>query len=188
MKRFFLTAMVLGLAFGALIAQENARFTVEVSTDSILFGNFFKVTFTLENAKGDRFEAPDFSEFRVVSGPSMSSSYSIINGEVTQSIAYSYYLEPIDLGNYYIQPASIQAGEQVLETMPLEVMVVPNPDGVKQNAEPYGLEFNRGNFFNFDTDSFFEEFNKMSPFLQQPPPMNVEPATPKRKKRKTTRL
>ncbi len=187
MKRFFLTAMVLSLAFGALIAQENARFTVEVSTDSILFGNYFKVTFTLENAKGAQFEAPDFSEFRIVNGPSTSSSYSIINGEVSQSVSYSYYLEPIDLGNYYIQPASIQAGDHVLETMPLEVMVVPNPDGVKQNTEPFGMDFNRGNFFNFDSDSFFEEFNKMSPFLQ-PPLEEQAPSTPQRKKRKTTKL
>ncbi|GJM33098.1 MAG: hypothetical protein DHS20C18_20990 [Saprospiraceae bacterium] len=179
--------MIFGLAFGALIAQEkNARFTVEVSTDSILFGNYFKVIFSLENANGENFEAPDLSEFRVVSGPNVSSSYSIVNGDVSQRIAYTYYLEPLDLGNYYIQPASIKAGDQIMETFPLEVMVVPNPDGIKQGADKFGMDKNKHPFFDMDENSFFEEFNRISPFMEPQAP--TEPPVKKRKKRKTTKL
>lgn len=133
-KIYFGLLFLIGTAMN-LQAQEGARFTVEVSTDSILFGNYFKVTFTLENAQGGDFSAPDFSEFYVVSGPNQASSMSIVNGEVTQSVSYAYYLEPKEIGNYYILPASIDIGDQMLETQPIEVLVVPNPEGIKQRPE-----------------------------------------------------
>ncbi|MCB0629356.1 MAG: BatD family protein [Saprospiraceae bacterium] len=126
--------IMLGLAFN-IQAQDDIRFTVEVSTDSILFGNYFQVTFTLENAKGNDFSAPDFAAFHVVSGPNQASSMSIINGEITQSVSYTYYLEPKDIGNFYILPASVDVGEEILETQPVEIMVVPNPEGIKQSPD-----------------------------------------------------
>ncbi|PHN03117.1 BatD family protein [Flavilitoribacter nigricans] len=135
MKRTLLGLLFLIGITAGLAAQEGARFTVEVSTDSILFGNYFKVTFSLENARGGEFSAPDFSEFRVVSGPNQASSMSIVNGQVTQSISYAYYLEPKDLGNFYILPASVAVGDKVMETQPIEVMVVPNPENIRQSPD-----------------------------------------------------
>lgn len=113
-------------------AQENANFIVEISTDSILFGNYFQVKFTLENAQGDNFVAPEFEGFQLVSGPNLASSFSMINSKVSQSISYTYYLEPKAVGNYFIEPASIEVGDKVFETEPQAVIVVPNPDGRKQ--------------------------------------------------------
>ncbi len=120
----------------AALAQKAPVFKVEISSDSILLGNYFSVCFTLENAPGRDFQPPVFEGFRIVRGPNVSSSTRIVNGEVFQKIAYTFYLEPKDIGNYYIEPASIQAGEQLLETQPRPVLVVPNPDGIIQQAEP----------------------------------------------------
>lgn len=133
MKRTLLLLMGAVCCFFGATAQPEARFSVKVSTDSVLLGNYFQVTFTLENAQGDQFEPPAFDAFEVVSGPNVSSSFSMVNGKVTQSLSYSYYLEPRDIGNYYILPAAIQADGKVLETQPLEILVVPNPDGIKQS-------------------------------------------------------
>ncbi|HQU59953.1 MAG TPA: BatD family protein, partial [Saprospiraceae bacterium] len=94
MKRIaLLVAACFLLAGSPLVAQENARFSVEVSSDSILMGNYFKVVFTLENANGEQFEAPLFQGFDVVSGPSFSSSISVINGQTSQKVSYTYYLQ-----------------------------------------------------------------------------------------------
>ena len=79
-------------------SQEEAKLSVEISRDSILMGNYFEVKFTIENASVDNFEAPTFEGFTVVSGPNQSSSMMISNGVVKQSIAYSYYIEPQDVG------------------------------------------------------------------------------------------
>jgi hypothetical protein len=167
----------------------------QVSTDSILMDNYFEVKFVLENADGQNFEAPDFNEnFKVMSGPNFSTSMSIMNGAVSQSMTITYYLEPKDIGAYYILPASVQAEEKVLETVPLEVVVVPNPKGIKQ-APPRGkmdnLQFNFGDPFDFDFS--FPGLGEMPMFTfpelqqeQQPRPEEQHP--PAKKKRKTTRI
>jgi hypothetical protein len=176
-----LGAYVCGLAFLSTMmtnaqvkAQQTAKLTIEVSTDSILLGNYFQVTFTLENANGDNFEPPTFENFTVVSGPNLSSSFSMANGVMKQSIAYSYYLEPKDIGNYYIEPASIEADGMVLMSEPVEVMVVPNPEGIIQNppSSDKGLKFDFGSPFDsdfFNNNDFFntDPFHRMEELRQQ---------------------
>ena len=157
--------------------QDKAVFSVRLSSDSILLGNYFEVRFTLENAQGDQFEAPDFEEFYVVTGPNVSSNFSMINGTVSQQVTYSYYLEPKETGNYYIQPASIIIDGSVVETEPVEVLVVPNPDGVKQNP----------NSLNNQQDLFFDFRDRMRQTQPVEPKGKKEPAK-KKKKRKTYKI
>lgn len=144
-----------------LMAQDGPKFTMEVSSDSVLMNNYFTVAFSLENAEGTNFLPPTFDEFEVVSGPNTSSSMSIMNGQVSQKVTYTYYLRPREIGNYYIEAASIESEEGVLETLPREVIVLPNPDGIIQQPQP------RSESFNFDMDGF-----NMSPFFG--PDMKME--------------
>ena len=138
----FLFLLVMGMP---ALAQEGPTFKVQVSSDSVLLGNIFIVKFILENAQGEQFEAPEFSEFEIVAGPSYSSNMSIVNGEMNQSVSYIYYLKPRDIGNFFIHPASIATKESVLETDPLEIMVVPNPDGIikepKSESDRFDFRF-----------------------------------------------
>ncbi|MEO1260002.1 MAG: BatD family protein [Bacteroidota bacterium] len=165
----FFSLFFLGITYGQ---EKPVKFTVEVSTDSILMDNYFQVRFTVENADGHNFEAPDFSEnFTVVSGPNYSSSVSTMNGRSTQSMAITYYLQPLDIGAYYIQPASVQANGEIMETNPIEVFVHPNPDGIKQsppmNNGMFHMEFGNpfGNESPFDMEEFFRGFDgNMFPF------------------------
>jgi len=115
-----------------VFAQQESNFRIEVSSDSILLGNYFEVKFILENESGSQFEPPAFNGFTVVGGPNQSSNFSMMNGKVSQSMSYSYYLEPLDIGNYYIDPASINVGDKILETLPQEILVVVNPDEIYQ--------------------------------------------------------
>lgn len=168
-------------------SQEEAKLTVEVSRDSILLGNYFEVKFTIANAAVENFEAPSFEGFTIVSGPNQSSSMMINNGAVTQSIAYSYYVEPQDVGYYSIEPAYVETDKGPLTSIPVEVLVVDNPDGIIQQPQ----RNNRNHFFNqddfFGGDSFFggndffnDFFNKeKNPLLQ-----DTAPAKPKKKKKK----
>lgn len=173
----------------AAAQDKPIKFSVQVSTDSILMGNFFEVKFTLENANGQNFEAPHFNDhFNVVSGPNFSTSMNIVNGNMTQSMTITYYLEPRDIGSYYIQPASVEASGKVLETSPLEVLVVPNPDGIQQNPSRKSDSFrpNWGNPFDFNFDFPFPEFRNVPP----PPPPTLEeaPKEAPKKKKKTVRI
>ena len=195
MKKGFLSLVFATAFLATALAQEKpVKFTVEVSTDSILFGNYFEVKFILENANGNGFEAPDFSQhFKVVSGPNFSSSFSMMNGNMTQSQTITYYLEPKEIGAYYILPASVDTGDKVLETAPLEVLVVPNPDGIQQTPSsqrrPFGFDWG-GDPFNFDFDFSSPKIPKWRESdqpeeLPAPPQPEREPA---KKKRKTIRI
>ncbi|MFK7936001.1 MAG: BatD family protein [Saprospiraceae bacterium] len=152
------------ICVGLVASAQEAKFSVTVSSDSVLLGNYLKVTFLLENANGNEFSPPEFENFTVVSGPNTSSSMSIMNGVVAQSISYTYYVEPSDIGSYYITPASIATEEKILETEPVEIQVLPNPDGIIQRPQEQRRQ--RMDFF--------------QPFPSTPQP----PAAPKKKKKK----
>lgn len=148
------------LTMSHLHAQQGPKFTVEVSSDSVLMNNYFTVSFTLENADGMNFMPPSFEAFEVVSGPNTSTSMSMMNGEVSRKVTYTYYLRPRDIGNYYIEPASIESEEGVLETLPREVIILPNPDNIIQQPEPQNrtFQFDMGGF---DWEPFFGPDFKM---------------------------
>jgi hypothetical protein len=197
MKRNFVIAILIvfySLFFSVLSNAQTqpVTFDVEVASDSILMDNYFQVRFTIENGKGENFEAPDFSEsFDIVSGPNYSTSMTTMNGTMTQSMAITYYLRPHDIGLYYIQPASVMVEGAILETAPLEIFVHPNPDGIQQSppildgfqmefANPFGMESPFGDLFKefemqtmpFDMEEFFKNLDTdsmpldMSEFFQ----------------------
>lgn len=168
--------MIFALAV-TCFAQKDPKFTVEVSNDSILLGNSFEVKFTLENAQGANFQMPEFSDFALVGGPNQSSSFSMVNGDVTQTMSYSFFLEPKDVGNFYVEPASIEIDDLVLETEPIEIITVPNPDGIIQRPKKRGQEWG--------DDFFGRSFEFDIPTTPEPP---TTPKKKKKKKRKTTRL
>lgn len=105
-------------------AQDEPRFTVEVNSDTVGLGNYLEVTFTLENTQGNHFTAPDFEGFALVSGPNQSSSFSMINGAVTQSMSFTYYLEPRETGVMTIAAATIETKEGTLKSPSIDVVVV----------------------------------------------------------------
>lgn len=117
------------------LAFSQAQFSVTVSSDSILMGNHFVVTFSLENAQTNSFSPPTFEGFDIIGGPNQSSSFSMINGVTSQSQSYAYYLLPKEEGLFYIPPANVEVDGAVLETEPVEIKVFPNPEGIIQKPQ-----------------------------------------------------
>jgi hypothetical protein len=183
MKKVCILLMFSSLAISPILAQDDASFSVEISNDSILMGNMFKVVFTLAEGQGNDFQAPRFTGFDVVSGPNVSSSFSMMNGQTNQTVSYTYYLKPIDVGNYYIEPASIAVNGAILETIPKEVTVVPNPDGIIQEPERQANDpFN----FRFEMDDFpWPQFPSLEFDI---PEFDERPKEAPKKKRKTYKL
>ncbi|MEL7427273.1 MAG: BatD family protein, partial [Bacteroidota bacterium] len=175
-----LTVLMMIISLGSMQAQ-NASFSVTVSSDSILAGNQIIVTFSLENAQGTDFYFPEFNDGLIkVSGPNMSSQISIINGQTSQSTSYTFYLQADEVGDFYVEPASVKVGDNYLETNPLLLKVVPNPEGIIQppnrpgnspfGGSLFGNDLWNDDFFNRDlqSDDFFRDFFN-SPFDQLTP-------------------
>lgn len=136
-----------------MVAQQT--FEARISNDSVLLGNYVTLEFTAQNIDGT-IETPDLNEFEILSGPSMSSSLQFINGSSTRSVTYSYIIKPSYLGLYTIGPAYITEDEITLESMPLEINVWPNPEGIIQEEKQSISEFN----FGFDDFPEFKEMKK----------------------------
>ncbi|MBK8956761.1 MAG: BatD family protein [Saprospiraceae bacterium] len=130
MKKLFVFAMMIS----GMVQAQKMEFNVSVSSDTLLLGNYLEVKFEVNNGKG-RFMAPDFQGWTVVSGPNTSSSFSIINGDVKQSSSYSYYLEAGFEGVYTILPAQLETDDGVLKTPEIQIIVLPNPEGIRQHPK-----------------------------------------------------
>ncbi len=128
MKRILFLLII--LVWSGIIFGQKASFEVELSSDTLLAGNYMIVKFDIINTNGD-FVAPEFNDFDIISGPNTSSVFSMVNGETTQKSSYSYYLEPKREGELYIEPAYLYTEGDTLETAPLKIVVLPNPDGKK---------------------------------------------------------
>ena len=50
------------------LSGQDVVFKVEVSADTLYFGNYLGIKYTIENTQGD-FQAPDFEGFLVAGGP-----------------------------------------------------------------------------------------------------------------------
>lgn len=117
---------------GLIIRAQDPHFKVEVSSDTILLGNYFELKYTIENTQGD-FAPPEFNGLKLVAGPNHASSYSIMNGKVKQSTSYIYFLKPEAEGQYIIEAAQLKTEEGILKTPFVKIHVVANPNGVRQN-------------------------------------------------------
>ena len=135
-----MTAMLLFIGFVCANGQD-VKFSVEVSNDTLLVGNYFELKYTMENVSSNGFEPPKLNLKDIVGGPNSSTSMSIVNGEMSQSSSYAYYIKPEDIGAYTIPPAYLKEGDRMLETPPIEIIVLPNPEGVVQHPHQAGKKY-----------------------------------------------
>lgn len=146
--------LIISMALGC--TQLSAQsFTIDVSSDSILVGNYIEVSFKLENING-QFEAPNFDGFTILSGPNLSSSMQFINGESTSSQTYSYYLRPEEIGLYTIPPAYLDSEGSTIETAPTDINVYPNPNNIIEEPQQKMGQ----SIFGFDDFDFFGKRKK----------------------------
>ncbi len=153
----FLTAFLLVSVPLVLLAQDDQvqAFEVQVSTDTILYGNYLEVRFTAHNISG-QFESPKFEDFKVVGGPNQSTNMTIVNGAASQSASYSYFIEPKNTGLVIIEPAYyVVDNQENYETPPIEIFCLPNPDGISMDSR-----IEKGNH-RLGLNTF--------PFLREPP-------------------
>ncbi len=99
---------------------------------NVAVGEQFMIRFTV-NQQGTNFIGPSFNGLNVLSGPNMqtNSSYSNINGKMSQSltISYTYYLRAVQEGDFKITPAKITVDGMDYETKELTVHVSKQSTG-----------------------------------------------------------
>jgi hypothetical protein len=120
--RLIISLLIITCAI-TLGAQGEGRFYVEVNKSELNLGDHFQLSFHIENLEG-KFEAPDFRDFDILSGPNTSMSMSIMNGEMRRSSSYTYILRPRFSGEFYIEPAVLTGGDLDVETEPIKITIL----------------------------------------------------------------
>ncbi|MCL1942196.1 MAG: BatD family protein [Candidatus Azobacteroides sp.] len=91
-------------------------------------GKQFRILFEINSEKAENFKAPGFKGFKVIYGPSQTSSSSttIINGKVNTEfkINYIYVLEAVKKGDFTISEASVSVDDKIIRSKPVSVKVV----------------------------------------------------------------
>lgn len=132
MKRnlFFLV-----LILKSFVIHAQTSFTASVNKNKVGVNEQFSLTYTV-NDSGDRFEAPIFSDFTVLSGPSTSSSTTIINGKVSKENSYTYYLRAKKLGLFTIGSASIRVNGKQYRSSTTSIQVLKSSPKNSTNNTP----------------------------------------------------
>ena len=117
----------------------NAQtFSASVDKNKIGLNEQFTLTYTLDDS-GDRFIAPNLSNFSVLAGPSTSSSTSIINGRVSKETSYTYRLRSKKVGAFTIYPAKIRVKGKELKSNTLSIQVLKSSPKASSNTSPEAI-------------------------------------------------
>ena len=189
-NQLFLILLGLLTGFSSFAQQDKAAsFSVEIAYDTVGLEEQIEVKYTLKNTKAVApFATPAFDGFQLLAGPMTSQSMSIINGDMTQSISYTFILKPTDLGVYNIISTSIETEEGVLITDDVALIVVEKVDRPRYNNPSNAFQDPFSNHPFFD-DPFFnqridprqqmEEMRKNFDRMFRMEPPNYDPNGPK---------
>ncbi len=132
MKKYLLSAIVMMILIIPDISADEIKLTAS-ARNVVSLGDRFQLTYTV-NTKGGQFSGPKIKNFRVLSGPNISTnqSYQVINGKMSQSISvsYVYYLQAFEVGKFEIPAATIEVNGEVITSEPVNIEVL------KGNAQP----------------------------------------------------
>ncbi len=104
------------------VQAQDYNFTASISKASVAINEQFQVSYKMEG-NGSNFQPPRLDDFRILSGPNQSTSMQFINGNMSQSVSYSFILQATREGNFKLPPASIEAGGKRINSNSLSVTV-----------------------------------------------------------------
>ncbi len=140
-----LRKLIFTLAVLAITAVANAA-DVSFSVDyprQVVQGNKFQISFSLRNAEGNGFKAPEVGGCKLLYGPSKSSSYSSqwVNGVSSSSSSEEYTMvyRADQAGKYTVGSATVSVGGKQYSTKPFTIEILP-PDRSAQQGNNRGSQ------------------------------------------------
>lgn len=123
MRKVLLIYAVLMLPL-MLFAQGGVIFQAFVDAKQAVLDSYFEVTFTLKNGEGRDFRPPSFDDFIVASGPSRAVRTTIVNGQYSSEMSYTYVLQPKKTGKFTIGAATVKVNNSTYRTEPMAIEVI----------------------------------------------------------------
>ena len=139
------------------IYGQTPKLVASVSKNKLGLNQRVKIQFTINKQGADNFQAPNFKNFQIVSGPSQSISQSWVNGNASFSQSYSYIVKPLKKGEFLNPVASIKLNNKTLTSKPIKVIVL---DPVEIPKDP-----NDPNYIAQQNVHLVAEISKSSPYV-----------------------
>ncbi|WP_440120147.1 BatD family protein [Tenacibaculum sp. Ill] len=118
------------------INAQDAALTATVSKNKLGVNQRLRIEFSINKQGADNFKEPNFTNFKIVGGPSQSVSQSWINGKVSFNQSYTYILQPKRKGEFNIPSASIEIDGKTIKSNPIKVIVLDAVDIPKNPNDP----------------------------------------------------
>jgi tetratricopeptide (TPR) repeat protein len=113
---------LLGIEFLFSFNSFAQKLTAQVSKNKVVTGEVFQVSFTA-NGNMNGFKPPALADFDIYSGPNQSTSMKIANGNMSQTVSYSYMLAARKEGKFTIGSASAIINGNKSESNPIAIEV-----------------------------------------------------------------
>ena len=176
--RYLVINLILLFSGITVIYSQDVKLTAEAPRN-VVQGSRFQLTYKVNGeANASDLRVPDLSDFQILMGPSSSTStsMSIINGNVTRSVEYSYtYVIKADkTGTFEIPAASIVVKGKKIESNRLTIQVIPTDvtgsnQGAQQQQSQGGTQQPQGNAALSDEDLFIAvTANKTDVYQDEP--------------------
>ena len=136
---------------------QTPKLVASVSKNKLGLNQRVKIQFTINKQGADNFQAPNFKNFQIVSGPSQSISQSWVNGSASFSQSYNYIIKPLKKGEFLIPAASIKLNNKILTSKPVKIIVLDPVDIPKDPNDP--------NYIAQQNVHLVAEISKSSPYV-----------------------
>lgn len=140
LRKLIFTLVV--LAITAVANAADVSFSVDYPRQ-VVQGNKFQISFSLRNAEGNGFKAPEVGGCKLLYGPSKSSSYSSqwVNGVSSSSSSEEYTMvyRADQAGKYTVGSATVSVGGKQYSTKPFTIEILP-PDRSAQQGNNRGSQ------------------------------------------------
>jgi hypothetical protein len=133
LRKFYILGF---LIFLVQFTFAQISFTTSVSKSKLGVNQRFRIEFSVDKQGADNFQAPSFSNFKVVGGPSSSVNQSWINGKASYSQSYIYILQPKKIGEFTISPAKIEYNGKLVASNSVKITVVKAVEVPKDPNNP----------------------------------------------------
>ena len=125
---------ILILFFSMLALATRAQVSVKLQAPrQVEVGRQFRVSYVVNTSDVDDLQVGDFEGFRVLYGPSTSSSssFSMVNGKTTSSstVTYTYTVVATEEGKFTLPAASVVVKGKTVQSGTAEIEVLPASDG-----------------------------------------------------------
>lgn len=180
---FRLGLAALACAWASLVSAEEPRIDLQVSpAGKVGLDELVQVTLSVESAGRVRVSRPDFAtdNLKVLSGPNQSTSVRFINGVTSQTLSYTWIVQPTRLGAARIHGGTVAIDGDLFELPERALEVVENPPERSSSRDPRGRLSRRDPFFD-DFDRLFDRRRRAQ--RERPAPRlfleaEVEPKSP----------